>query len=288
MKEASVDKDKVMALSKRYGELDGEISYCYATRFAEVAKTLTADQKQTLLKLRNLDSQVHLQGRLPLLPGHRRCPRSRTRISCSAIRSAAKPASVRERCGAPRRPTPRLRAAEPRGRRWRTACRRSSPATAPAPRCRWNGAARRRGPRATPSSCTTSIPKGKPSGIGLLYNIPADTRSLPKNVKGVGTLGNNSVNGRTEYAPPHSKGPGAKTYVYTVYALSAPVQLDVAAVRGHPRVLLAAMKDSVLASAELRVVYSRPEGLASQGGSPGQQESPLNLLVTEKPKPSHE
>ena len=29
------------------------------------------------------------------------------------------------------------------------------------------------------------------------------------------------------YAPPHSKGPGAKTYVFTVYALSAPVRPDV-------------------------------------------------------------
>ena len=32
----------------------------------------------------------------------------------------------------------------------------------------------------------------------VLYNIPSDARSLPKNVKGVGTLGNNSVNRRRE------------------------------------------------------------------------------------------
>ena len=29
-------KDKVQALSKRYGELDGEMSYLYATAFAAV------------------------------------------------------------------------------------------------------------------------------------------------------------------------------------------------------------------------------------------------------------
>jgi len=62
MKEESVDQGKVLALAKRYGELDGEISYWYATRFAEVGKTLTADQKTALLKLRNLDSKYTCKG----------------------------------------------------------------------------------------------------------------------------------------------------------------------------------------------------------------------------------
>jgi Spy/CpxP family protein refolding chaperone len=51
----SADRAKVIALSRRYGALDGELSYVYATRFAEVARTLTAPQKQQLLALRNLD-----------------------------------------------------------------------------------------------------------------------------------------------------------------------------------------------------------------------------------------
>ena len=62
MQEASVDQAKVMALSKRYGELDGEISYFYATAFAQVAKTLTAEQRATLLKLRNLDAKFNCKG----------------------------------------------------------------------------------------------------------------------------------------------------------------------------------------------------------------------------------
>ena len=109
-------------------------------------------------------------------------------------------------------------------------------------------------------------PEGKAKWYWLLYNLPANTRTLPKNVKDVGTLGNNSVNSRTEYAPPHSKGPGAKTYVYTVYALSAPVHLDVQPSEVTRDVLLAAMKDRVLATAELRVAYSRPAGAIGQGG----------------------
>ena len=62
MKEESVAQDKVMSLAKRYGELDGEISCGYAMRFAEVGKTLTADQKKALLKLRNLDSKYTCKG----------------------------------------------------------------------------------------------------------------------------------------------------------------------------------------------------------------------------------
>ena len=62
MKEANVDKDKVMELSRKYGELDGEISYFYATAFVQVAKTLTAEQKKSLLKLRNLDAKFTCKG----------------------------------------------------------------------------------------------------------------------------------------------------------------------------------------------------------------------------------
>ncbi|HEY3328693.1 MAG TPA: hypothetical protein VGK19_01620 [Capsulimonadaceae bacterium] len=52
---AVADKAKVIALSKRYGALDGELSWLYATRFAEVAKSLTTDQKAALVKLRGTE-----------------------------------------------------------------------------------------------------------------------------------------------------------------------------------------------------------------------------------------
>lgn len=91
----------------------------------------------------------------------------------------------------------------------------------------------------------------------IVYNIPATTTELPKNAHGVGTLGNNSVNGRTEYAPPHSKGPGPKTYIYTVYALSSTITPTVKESDVNRDVLLAAMKGKILASAEMRVIYSR-------------------------------
>ncbi|RPJ08148.1 MAG: hypothetical protein EHM28_05110 [Spirochaetaceae bacterium] len=49
----TANKALVMQLSHRYGELDGALSYLYATRFAAVYKTLTQTQKDALVKLRN-------------------------------------------------------------------------------------------------------------------------------------------------------------------------------------------------------------------------------------------
>ena len=100
-------------------------------------------------------------------------------------------------------------------------------------------------------------PQGLTKWYWTLYNIPANSHSLPKNVTGIGTLGNNSVNHKTGYAPPHSKGPGPKTYILTVYALSAPVEISVPPSEVNRSILLAAMKNSILDSAELRVVYDR-------------------------------
>ena len=84
--------------------------------------------------------------------------------------------------------------------------------------------------------------------------------SLPEDVHGVGILGNNSVSRRAGYAPPHSKGPGEKTYILTAYALAAPLRIPAPASEVSRDVLLAAMKDVMLDSAELKLVYTRPGG----------------------------
>ncbi len=47
--------EKVKSLSRRYGELDGEMSYLYATAFADVGKALTQEQKTKLAALRQND-----------------------------------------------------------------------------------------------------------------------------------------------------------------------------------------------------------------------------------------
>jgi phosphatidylethanolamine-binding protein (PEBP) family uncharacterized protein len=100
-------------------------------------------------------------------------------------------------------------------------------------------------------------PQGLIKWYWTLYNIPANIHCLPKDAQGIGTLGNNSVNHRVGYAPPHSKGPGPKTYILTAYALSAPVEISMPSSEVNRNVLLTAMKDIILDSAELRVVYDR-------------------------------
>ena len=55
LKGGAADKAKLLALGRRYGELDGEMSWLYATAFAKANRTLTDAQRKTLVKLRNLD-----------------------------------------------------------------------------------------------------------------------------------------------------------------------------------------------------------------------------------------
>jgi Raf kinase inhibitor-like YbhB/YbcL family protein len=110
-------------------------------------------------------------------------------------------------------------------------------------------------------------PEGVIKWYWTLYNLPAATRSLPKNTSGLGTLGSNSINRQIAYAPPHSQGPGLKTYVLTIYALSAPLSLSLSPAAVTREVLLTAMKEVTLGTAELRVNYTRPEGATSRGGN---------------------
>jgi len=49
----TADQNSVLTLSARYGELDGELSYYYATNFAQVYQSLTAEQKAEVISLAN-------------------------------------------------------------------------------------------------------------------------------------------------------------------------------------------------------------------------------------------
>jgi hypothetical protein len=55
LSQGEADRAKVIALGRRYGELDGEVSRAYAMAFAKANKGLTVDQKAALIRLRNLD-----------------------------------------------------------------------------------------------------------------------------------------------------------------------------------------------------------------------------------------
>ncbi|MGE5293301.1 MAG: hypothetical protein ACM3VT_00585, partial [Solirubrobacterales bacterium] len=254
MKEDAADKDKVMSLSRRYGELDGETSSYYCMAFSQVAKTLTADQRETLLKLRNLDAKFTCKGAylysqaidMPAIPDTDFLFAAPSSTKSEAAEDAIVPTAAKTSF------VLRSPAVVDGGQLPKNCTGDGTSSTLP---LEWSGA-----PAGTKSYALIMHhidPQGIAKWYWVLYDIPADVRSLPENSKGIGTLGANSINGRTEYAPPHSRGPGEKTYIYTIYALSSPVQLTVTPDKVTRDVLLAAMKDHVLASAELKVTYTR-------------------------------
>lgn len=55
LKGETADQSRVLALSRRYGELDGQLSYLYGAAFAKVGQSLSPQQKQSLQALRQVD-----------------------------------------------------------------------------------------------------------------------------------------------------------------------------------------------------------------------------------------
>jgi phosphatidylethanolamine-binding protein (PEBP) family uncharacterized protein len=92
----------------------------------------------------------------------------------------------------------------------------------------------------------------------LVYNIPSSISSLAEKSANVGLYGVNTVNGKTEYSPPCSQGPGAKLYVMTVYALSAEPVLGGVQSKVTRDILLAAISKTTLGTAVMNVNYTRP------------------------------
>jgi len=88
----------------------------------------------------------------------------------------------------------------------------------------------------------------------LIYNIPATANHLVKNDKTTGTVGLNDKK-KASYDPMCSKGPGAKTYHISVYALSSEVEL--AKGSDNRAALLKAIKSITLAEKTLDFVYER-------------------------------
>jgi phosphatidylethanolamine-binding protein (PEBP) family uncharacterized protein len=101
-------------------------------------------------------------------------------------------------------------------------------------------------------------PSGDNHVYMLVYNIPSSAINLAEKNANVGLFGVNTVNGKMEYSPPCSQGPGAKLYVITVYALSAEPVLSVVQSKVSREILLAAISKTTLGTAVMNVNYSRP------------------------------
>ncbi len=102
----------------------------------------------------------------------------------------------------------------------------------------------------------------------VLYDIPPTTTALSANTSGVGTLGSADDGAGTAYAPPCSQGPGAKTYTFTLYALSALPTLSATASANSGAVVTAAITSLKLGTAVLNVTATRTTtGTGSSGGT---------------------
>ena len=113
------------------------------------------------------------------------------------------------------------------------------------------------GPAGTQSYAINLWHKPGPDDIKsywLIYDIPANFTSLPKNATGIGTMGYNDK-GRMEYDPMKSKGPGVKWYHITVFALSENPKLSSEKVTRAE--LLNAISDITLAQGTLDFQYTR-------------------------------
>ena len=111
---------------------------------------------------------------------------------------------------------------------------------------------------------TAMPPGGRPKWNWVVYGIPATTTELAKNAVGIGTQGMGSHGSTAGYEPPCSKGPGLKTYTFTVYALSAHPELDVSSVVSGDA-LTHAIAGITLDSGTLNVHYERPRKPPTDG-----------------------
>jgi phosphatidylethanolamine-binding protein (PEBP) family uncharacterized protein len=89
----------------------------------------------------------------------------------------------------------------------------------------------------------------------VIWNIPATTSKIEKDEPKIGNLGV-GFRGQIGYEPPHSKGPGPKTYTLTLYALSESLNITQPPEKVTREVLIKAMTGKILATASLRVVYT--------------------------------
>lgn len=90
-----------------------------------------------------------------------------------------------------------------------------------------------------------------------VYNIASSVKEIGENVTNIGSWGINTVNGKNIYTPPCSQGPGAKTYIITVYALSSPLVVSTSPGATTMDIVVAAMSGKLLAKSEISVNYTR-------------------------------
>lgn len=240
----SADAASVIALSRRYGELDGEISYLYATAFSEVAASLTSAQKATLLALRR-----------------------------TATAEAGGSPDYDATCGngylysAPLTAPPVVESTD----FLFGSASFALTSTAFADGGRIASAYTCDGAGTVPPLAWTDPPSGTVEYAltlttaaldgtkynWVLYRIPASVSSVVDGTS-VGVSGVSTDGPDLRYYAPCSTGPGDKVYTFTLHALSGSPSFSVPATQVDGPVLEAALSGLTLARRTISFVYARP------------------------------
>jgi PKD repeat protein/phosphatidylethanolamine-binding protein (PEBP) family uncharacterized protein len=271
LKGGTVDEATVVGLAEQYGELDGEISYYYTTRFSEVGKTLNATQKSTLMALRKKATAEDngsadydtMCGNGYLYSAPLSAPPTVMNTDfmfgvCSAASSACSTdwtccsfSCVNNICAVPFTFT--SSAFQDGG---------TLPATftcdgaggGHSPPLAWAGA-----PEGTVEFAITMTTVAL-DGVKynwVLYHIPANVTSLSENVAGIGAAGVSTDGPELRYYPSCSTGPGAKTYTFTIHALSGVPTFSVPANQVTGDILMSAISPLIIGTRQMSVTYTR-------------------------------
>jgi phosphatidylethanolamine-binding protein (PEBP) family uncharacterized protein len=124
----------------------------------------------------------------------------------------------------------------------------------------------------------STVPASGPTKYNwVLYGIPATVTSLTKDTFGLGTLGVGDDGAYVGYQSPCSQGAGARTYTFTLYALSATPIVSTSPTTGSA--LLNAISNITLNSASLNMTYNAP-------GSSGNGQSVSCSMIRDSTKAS--
>ena len=284
----TIDENAVRTLSARYGALDGEISYYYATHFANVGKTLTSKQMTDMVALRNLTDYTckgaYLYSQTISMPQD--IPSAflfgvgtynATEMSAWIIKQQTVPI-VTPTVTPTIKPTviPTVTPIVPDNKTFSLSSdagpdggtmpiEYTCDGTGCKPALSWSG---------TPSGTKefalmmTTIPvDGVTKWNWILYSIPGNTTSLAKNSSDVGILGTGSHGTVMSYDPPCPEGVGAKIYTFTLYALSASPTLPGTAELVTGPVLTSAISSITLGKTSFNLSYTRQtSAVTSTGG----------------------
>jgi phosphatidylethanolamine-binding protein (PEBP) family uncharacterized protein len=268
----TIDKATVVSLARQYGELDGDISWLYATRFASVGTSLTNSQKSTLTALRktataetggtpDYDSAC---GNGYLYSAPLQTPPtvmntdfmfgvcSAAGSSCSTDWNCCSFSCSSNVCVAPFTLT--SSAFVDGGSIPGTyTCDGTGGMLSPSPPLAWSGA-----PVGTVEYALTisTIALDGTKWNWVLFNIPASVTSLAEGTA-VGTAGVSTDGPDLRYYPPCSSGPGEKTYTFTLYALSGTPTFPVPKSQVTGPILTSAISPLIIGSRQVKVTYTR-------------------------------